>query len=264
MVAVALTCKIQARVVCIDDACQTLGTSLLSLSTRSSRLPSGVTKKEPIVEAGEASFELRSQPMQSANGESLLATSNSLSKAHAPVEDQKGLDPKLESEMKTQQSRHGAGAEHLPRHVGTENVTLATRVRFEPRNMTAQSPHQSAATQVHHNLQRARGTENTTLQAAMQQIDEQVHVVVEVARHTNSWFLIAVVVAILLGIMFAWRCFFSSESRIPVFDTLDDESYRLHEAWILHKPSSSGEKARSSNPVPIRKPDLKEPRSRLF
>lgn len=367
VVAMVLACRM-ARVACSDDDCQTLGTVLLQAMThkRSSHQPSSVTKKDTIVGT---LFDWRGQPMQRSNGESLLAISKSLSKVDAAVEDQRGSNPKLEIKRKMQQSDPEAGLESFPRHVGTEDVTLVTRVRVAPMNMTARRPLQSAAARFRDNLQRARMTGNRTLQAAVVQTrqrssfannvthssqvqatnrsraqrtsprpapaaevpdreresysirgprlpgllppinlagltslwhhlrnngtglereapvshtSEQVRVLVEAARHKNSWLLIVVAMAILLSIMFVWRCFFISRGseRLPGFDNLENEDYS-HEAWVLQSGKrSSGnilipplalqpaslphEKARSSSPVPNRNPDRTEPRSRLF
>jgi len=121
---------------------------------------------------------------------------------------------------------------------------------------------------------------------AVSHIHEGVRIV-EAVRQNRRWLLIALAVAFTVSIVLAWRCLFSSQGgngRLPGFDNLEHEDYS-HEAWVLHPSSSSGkrssgnvfipplalqaanlpsEKARSSNPVPGRNPDPKEPRIRLF
>lgn len=149
LVAVALACKM-AQAVRTDDPCHTPG-------SRSSHQPRSITKKKTVVEA---LFEFQSQPMQSANGESLLAVSKSLSKVDAAVEDQKGL---------VGNTQGPTGPERFERDNGTEDVTVAKRVGFAPMNVTAPRPLQSAASRVRHSLQRARRKGSGTLQAAVAQ-----------------------------------------------------------------------------------------------
>lgn len=144
--ALVLACTARA---CTDNNCQTLGTVLLAMSrTRiGSDQHSGLTKKKTVAEA---LSELRSEPMDSANGESLLAIRKSVSKVHATVEDQMGSNPKLDIEGKTSQIVHDAGPESFPRHVGTEGASVAPRVRHSPGNMTAQRPYQASLAQTLH------------------------------------------------------------------------------------------------------------------
>lgn len=165
VVAMVLACKM-ARA-CTDNNCQTWGTVLLAMSrSRSSDQHSSLTKKKTVAEA---LSELRSKPTDSANGESLLAIRKSVSKVHAAVEDQMGSNPKLDIERNMQQSVHEVGPESFPKHVGTEDVSVATRGRHSPRNMTAQRPFQITASQFRRHLQHARRTGNRTLRAALAQ-----------------------------------------------------------------------------------------------
>jgi len=313
MVTVALACN-TARAACTDNDCQTLGMTLLSLSSRTHRRhqPTSASEQEPVLQDSEALFELRNQPMQTPSGESLWATNKSLNELQDAMDDEKESDPKLEIERKTQQSRREAGPESFHQNVRTE---AQTRHRLSFANITTRglqvqatnrsrahktAPRPPPAAEVPELEQGPSSSRRSWLPSLLpplnlqgfasrwhllglnsgtvSHIDEQVRVVVKAARRTNSWLLIALAVAILLSILFLWRCLFSSQSSFPEVDNFENDDY-LHEAWVLQPPPNSGkpstgmvlhpasfprEKVRSSSPMPSRNPDLREPPSRLF